>query len=195
MIENPFIAKMINKMDQIMIINQNLDDAYSKFLEILAAEEKSIIDHDIQLYETHGKEKEQVAASILDNYQSLSSHCESIYEAALERHFKISTVEKLSNVVDVFHEIYDQLEAPETSKNILKLQISKVKSSIELLIKTQLDSKDLVERNVLLVERLIDNHRQSYQFWREAIAKETVGYNEKGRRSTSQSVSMFNARA
>ena len=49
MIENPFIAKMINKMDQIMIINQTLDDAYSKFLEILAAEEKSIIDHDIQL--------------------------------------------------------------------------------------------------------------------------------------------------
>ena len=195
MTEHPFIAKTIITMDKIILTSEKLSESYLSFLDVLAKEEQSIVDHDIQKYEAHGHSKQEIAARILDDYQKLSSYCESICEAAIERHLKISTAEKLTNVVIIFNEVLEQVDADEISKRIFKTQVDKVESAIEKLVKIQSDSKDLVERNVILVERLIDNHRQSYQFWREAIAKETVGYNEKGRRSTSHSVSMFNARA
>ena len=189
------ISKLICMLDEVVEANSNLTSHYDEFLKVLSLEEKAIIDHDINEYEKNGKSKEEVAAKILDSYQTLSSSCESICDLGAEYGYNVPPMNKLSDIISLFDEISSSGDNSEVSLKVLNLQMDKAKKSILDVLETQAQSKQYVERNVMLVNKLLQNHRQSYQFWRETIAAEAVGYNQKGVRSSNHSVSMFNAKA
>jgi hypothetical protein len=189
------VAKFLKHLDVVIVSNDELTSSYHNFLRILENEEKSIIDHNILEYEANGKAKEEVGAEIMSQIQRLLEACGDICELAEACKIEVPQVEKLSDVISVFSLLATKIQMNETTKQIFVFQVEKAQKSISNLIETQTHVKEYTERNVMLVNKLLNNHRQSYQFWREAIAAEAVGYNSKGIRNTSHSVSMFNARA
>lgn len=190
------VAKIISLVEQVIDVNDRLRECYSDFLDVLNLEEESIIDHNIAEYEIVAGKKEMLASEIMNLYQALSKHCESICEMIPQSDNGSLVVKKLSDMNNVFDMVLDNASISDFQREILFNEITKVKTSISDVLSFQRDAKEFVERNVMLISKLINNHRQSYQFWRETIATESVGYNDRGVRKTgSQSVSMFNAKA
>lgn len=190
------VAKIISLVEQVIDVNDRLRECYSDFLDVLNLEEESIIDHNIAEYEIVAGKKEMFASEIMNLYQALSKHCESICEMIPQSDNGSLVVKKLSDMNNVFDMVLDNASISDFQREILFNEITKVKTSISDVLSFQRDAKEFVERNVMLISKLINNHRQSYQFWRETIATESVGYNDRGVRKTgSQSVSMFNAKA
>ena len=190
------VAKFTNLIDQVMDVNGKLKRCYSDFLDVLTLEEESIVDHNIEEYELVAVKKEEFASEIMNLYQELSQHCESICDITSLSNDDSLIVNKLSDMNNIFDLALNDSGISGFEREILFDQITKAKTSISDILKFQSDAKEFVERNVMLIGKLINNHRQSYHFWREAIATESVGYNDRGiRKTTGQSVSMFNAKA
>ena len=190
-----FALNFLKHLNVMIEYTQILIRQYEDFLETLKNEEMAVMNHDISFYEENGKTKEISATKILDYVRKLLESCSDIHDMAISHEVDVKQVNKLSDMNMVLSAVEGKLSNGKGYKGQYFKEIIKARSLISDLVQMQHHVKEYTERNVILVNKLLNNHRQSYQFWRESIAEEAVGYNEKGVRSSKQSVSMFNARA
>lgn len=187
-------SQIIEQLDRIMQTNSNITDLYQKFLAVLSTEEDALLRHDITLYEETGERKKNHASEILTLYRLLVEACEAVQHIAARNGLKMAPISSLGELPIVLMDLVKSIKLSELDTKILEHQIELLRSSIETFLTCQKESKEFVERNVMLVTKLLDNHRNSFQFWRDAISIESVGYNSRGVRGSTHAVSMFNAK-
>ena len=101
---------------------------------------------------------------------------------------------KLSDLESVLDALSVSFDLDTLKGSVICRQLERCKDGLLSFLHGQKKHKESVERNVRLISALQNNHRQSYQFWREAIARETLGYDQKGSRPSTHAVSMFTAK-
>jgi hypothetical protein len=80
-------------------------------------------------------------------------------------------------------------------KSVVDFTLSDYSKVTDQLLALQILVKPKIERNVILMSKLLESHRESYLFWRDLLSRESSGYNSQGQKKKSHSLSYFVTKA
>jgi len=166
-------------------------------LSVLEREEELVVDHRISDYEAALETKDAVTRSLSENYNACFSAASDLIEICKIQNIEPISGETISSMLGTCNKLW-QTVAPEIStfeRKILDLLVKNLSVKIGTLLTIQAEIKPRVERNVILIGKLLESHRQSYLFWRELISRESSGYDSHGQKKKNHSLSYFVTKA
>ena len=141
------------------------------FRTILYKEEKAVIAHDLHSIEMLAKEK-KYQATLIEQLLKNSGEISKAMDISVEEK-EFGTLSGMKDVLSDCLKIYDQEKIGDLSyREFLGANISLI---VDVLDEFR-EFKPLVEKNRLVLSKLLYNHQQSYQFWCELSTESDSQY-------------------
>lgn len=160
------------------------------FRTILYKEEKAVIAHDLHSIEMLAKEK-KYQATLIEQLLKNSGEISKAMDISVEEK-EFGTLSGMKDVLSDCLKIYDQEKIGDLSyREFLGANISLI---VDVLDEFR-EFKPLVEKNRLVLSKLLYNHQQSYQFWCELSTESDSQYDAHGVKKGKETISQLSVKA
>ena len=169
----------------------------SDFLVVLEEEESIIVEHSIAQYEPIVARKEEISRQFSDLYDILFNAASKLLEQCREKGMEEVPGETLSSMRAMAFKYWamSSFEVKAFERSVVDFTLSEYSKVTDQLLALQIAVKPRIERNVILMSKLLESHRESYLFWRDLLSRESSGYNSQGQKKKSHSLSYFVTKA
>lgn len=169
----------------------------SDFLVVLEDEESMIVEHSIAQYEPLVVRKEELSRQFSDLYDILFKSASALLEQCREKGLEEVQGETLSSMRAMAFRYWTMasFDVRGFEKSVVDFTLSDYSKVTDQLLALQIAVKPKIERNVILMSKLLESHRESYLFWRDLLSRESSGYNSQGQKKKSHSLSYFVTKA
>ncbi|MEI8025457.1 MAG: hypothetical protein WCI18_03825 [Pseudomonadota bacterium] len=169
----------------------------SQFLGVLEEEESIIVEHSIAQYEPIVARKEEISRQFSDLYDILFKAAGALLEQCRDKGIEEVQGETLSSMRAMAFKYWamTSFEVKAFEKSVVDFTLSDYSKVTDQLLALQIVVKPKIERNVILMSKLLESHRESYLFWRDLLSRESSGYNSQGQKKKSHSLSYFVTKA
>ena len=169
----------------------------SDFLVVLEEEESIIVEHSIAQYEPIVARKEEISRQFSDLYDILFNAASKLLEQCREKGMEEAPGETLSSMRAMAFKYWamSSFEVKAFERSVVDFTLSEYSKVTDQLLALQIAVKPRIERNVILMSKLLESHRESYLFWRDLLSRESSGYNSQGQKKKSHSLSYFVTKA
>ncbi len=150
----------------------DVTQAYEKLIDLFEDEYLAAGSHDINKYEKSAISKVEVSDLVLKKTQSFFSEYEQI--ASITR--RESSFKSLTQVISFLVEITSLVIDNQATIRLLNKNLK----AIRRLKSFFFEVKPKLEKNRLVLQRLLKNHQESYKFWQWAVATRDSSYDSKG---------------
>jgi len=166
-------------------------------LAVLENEEYLIVEHRIGDYETALLKKEVITQNLSMGYDRCFNAMNQLIVLCKAAEVSPMSGETISAVRNTCNKFWQSIlpQVPDLDRRILDRLVKSFSVKVDQLLALQTEIKPRIERNVILMSKLLDSHRQSYLFWRELISRESSGYDEYGQKKQNHSLSYFVTKA
>lgn len=174
-----------------------LVQSLNEFLIVLEEEESLIVEHAIAQYEPLVARKEELSQKFSGLYDVLFKSTAFLLEECRTKGIHSEPGETLSSMRSAAfrYSAATSMDFSGLEKSVIGYTLSEYSKATDQLLALQIALKPRVERNVILMSKLLESHRESYLFWRDLLSRESSGYNSQGQKKKSHSLSYFVTKA
>ncbi len=148
---------------------EKIEFLYQQLVECFDVEYESVKQHRISLLEEGTQRKIQVSSDIETTLTEFKSKMKTFLALQYEGAFPPAQISELPTVIGFLFE--------DPSASTILRQFTQ---SIDCFVSRAAQIKPMMERNRWILQALLQNHQQSYQFWLEVERDATTPYNQKG---------------
>lgn len=177
--------------------SRNLVARLSDFLVALEEEESLIVEHAISQYEPLVARKDELSRQFSGLYDILFKSTGTLIDQCRLKGLETIQNETLSSTRAMAFKYWAHTswEVGSLEKSVVDYTLADYSKITDQLMALQMALKPKIERNVILMSKLLESHRESYLFWRDLLARESSGYNSQGQKKKSHSLSYFVTKA
>jgi hypothetical protein len=174
-----------------------LVQSLNEFLIVLEEEESLIVEHAIAQYEPLVARKEELSQKFSALYEILFKSTAILMDHCRAKGLRAEPGETLSSMRSAAFNYWASasMDVAGLEKSVVNYTLSEFSKVTDQILALQIALKPRVERNVVLMSKLLESHRESYLFWRDLLSRESSGYNSQGQKKKSHSLSYFVTKA
>ena len=149
---------------------------------IIANEHIAISKHDINALESIVGDKENISSDLERTVHKVVDQVMGLNEGE---------VESLSGIQDILSALKKTYAGDDLQAQTLRFLVDECAESIQRLLESADSLRIELHRNMMVIQRMMADHQESYRFWQSIAAEEGSQYGEKGERQSSGHCSQF----
>ncbi|MFK7873925.1 MAG: hypothetical protein AB8C84_12300 [Oligoflexales bacterium] len=163
-------------------MQKNLESAFKQCHELSAVmkqEHRAISVHNLNEVEALVSQKESSADALQTVVQDLLADLLALGEDALPERFELSLGLKIFEHIEAA--LFDDDLQSKTARYLLRECRKDLEQVLEVADRLRFD----IHQNMVVLERMMDHHQESYRFWQTIAAEEGSQYGDRGEKQSS----------
>lgn len=173
----------------VSLLVQEIDDllaAFRPLADLIQKEHSVALSRDIDAIESVGEEKKKIASNINNTFSKLG---ETIRASCGK------DVQHLSACLNRMKQKASSLNARQEASDYEKKLLKKLEAVVHKVLEVSDDLRPKIERNKLILEKLLTFHRHSIQFWADLIHERSSFYGADGSKVSADTAIQLNVEA